>query len=146
MSEIYLFFITNLQCVTLVESSMRHYFSPCTNFPTQDNLTRSEQAEWQMPKGGETGKVTNELGSAALNLIRGPHLIHWSMMAKFMSVSSSFAIPHSHYSVSFQLRNREHAPWPNKHDHPCCAAGWQTSTQATRWIGIFLVYGSMHLC
>ena len=71
---------------------------------------RSEQAEWQMLKGGETGKVTNELCPEALNPIRGPHLIHWSMMAQFMSVSFSFAIPHSHYSISFPAEEQSARP------------------------------------
>lgn len=121
-------YFSSLVCyVLLVESSMRNYFSPCTNFPTLDNLTRSEQAEWQMLKGGETGKVTNELGPAALNPLRGLHLIHWSMMAKFMSVSFFFAIPHSHYSVSFPAE--EQRPCSMTKQAPprllCC---WLTNT------------------
>lgn len=69
---------------------------------------RSEQAEWQMLNGGEIGKVTNGLGPAALNPLRGLHLIHWSLVAKFMSVSFFFAIPHSHYSVSFGAETMFH--------------------------------------
>lgn len=145
MREIYIFFLTSLQHVTLVKSRMRNYFFPCINFPTSDTLTRSEQAEWLMLQGGETGKVTNEPGPTALNPIRDPHLIHWSngKICELFCFSSKFLTP---ITVSvFQLRNRECVPWPNMHHNSCWAAGWQKPIQATWWISVFLLYGSKFL-
>lgn len=69
----------------------------------------SGQAEWQLLKGGDTAKVTNVLGTAALSTIRGPQLIHGSMMAKFVFVFSLPLLAPITAPV-FQLRNREHVP------------------------------------
>lgn len=96
VSEIYIYF-------SLLECSVLHLWNLAWEIiflPVQIFLP---QIVWWDQNGLNDGYSS----PAALNPIGGPHLIHWSTVAKFMSF---FAIPLSHYYISFPAE--EHRAFP----------------------------------